>query len=140
MRKNPARGFTLIELLIVIALIAALSAISVMTYTGAQKRARDAQRRSDLKQYQIGLEAYAVKIGTYPQTTEAVHADTLTVLNLSSYPLDPKSNNPNYGYYYYSTPNGYGLYATLEIETTGAYILYCSNGNNSDSFDESSCP
>lgn len=46
--SRKAYGFTIVELLIVVVVIAILAAISIMTYTGIQQRARDAQAISDL--------------------------------------------------------------------------------------------
>ncbi len=52
------KGFTLIELLIVIAIIGMLSAMLVPNFMGARERARDTQRKSDLKQIQKAFEMY----------------------------------------------------------------------------------
>lgn len=52
------RSFTLIELLVVIAIIGSLSAILLPNFMGARERARDSQRKSDLKQIQKALEMY----------------------------------------------------------------------------------
>lgn len=51
-------GFTLIELLVVIAIIGGLSTLLLPNYMSARERARDAQRKSDLKQIQRALEMY----------------------------------------------------------------------------------
>ena len=51
-------SFTLIELLVVIAIVSSLSALLVPNFMGARERARDAQRKSDLKQIQKALEMY----------------------------------------------------------------------------------
>ncbi len=51
-------AFTLIELLVVIAIISGLSALLLPNYMGARERARDAQRKNDLKQIQKALELY----------------------------------------------------------------------------------
>jgi prepilin-type N-terminal cleavage/methylation domain-containing protein len=63
------RGFTLIELLVVIAIIGLLSTMAVYAYNLARVEARDAKRKSDLKQIQKALELYYDDFGTYP--TEA---------------------------------------------------------------------
>src|SRR3989339_52340 len=52
------RAFTLIELLVVIAIIGSLSAMLLPNFMGARERARDAQRKSDLKQIQKAMEMY----------------------------------------------------------------------------------
>lgn len=52
------QAFTLIELLVVIAIIGGLSALLLPNFMGARERARDAQRKNDLKQIQKALEMY----------------------------------------------------------------------------------
>ncbi len=56
MSKN--KGFTLIELLIVMAILGVLAAVMFPNYMAARERARDAKRKSDLKQIQKALEMY----------------------------------------------------------------------------------
>lgn len=50
------RGFTLIELLVVIAIIGILATFIVASFTSAQKKARDAKRKSDLDAIKKALE------------------------------------------------------------------------------------
>ncbi|PIZ67143.1 hypothetical protein COY13_03930 [Candidatus Roizmanbacteria bacterium CG_4_10_14_0_2_um_filter_36_35] len=52
------KGFTLIELLVVIAIIGMLSALLLPNFMGARERARDSQRKSDLRQIQKAIELY----------------------------------------------------------------------------------
>jgi prepilin-type N-terminal cleavage/methylation domain-containing protein len=60
-------GFTLLELLIVIAIISILASLAAVSYSSAQRRARDSQRQSDLKAIQNALEQYyADNDGNYP--------------------------------------------------------------------------
>lgn len=56
--NRDSRGFTLIELLVVIAIIGGLSALLVPNYMGARERARDTQRKNDMKQIQKAMEMY----------------------------------------------------------------------------------
>ncbi len=67
--KNFKKGFTLIELLIVIAIIGVLAALLMVNFVGVRQRARDAQRKSDLRQIQSALEIYRADNGNYPTTT-----------------------------------------------------------------------
>ena len=151
MRKSPA--FTLIELLIVIAIIGVLGAFSINTFVGSQKRARDATRRSDLKQYQVAIEAWSLKNnGTYPVYASAVKisgqsfGSTLcgssSVLTLPSCPADPK-DGATYGYFYRSNAGGTKYWVYAKLEGNGNYIVYCASGVNKENATEpvdADCP
>lgn len=65
--KNNA-GFTLIELLVVIAIISMLSSVVMASLNSARSKARDAQRLSDVKQFQLALGLYYDKYGSYINT------------------------------------------------------------------------
>lgn len=65
-KKLFSRGFTIVELLIVIVVIGILAAISMVSYTGVQNRARDAQRLSDMRTITTALERYKIDHGEYP--------------------------------------------------------------------------
>lgn len=56
--QNGMYGFTILELLVVIAIISAIIIMGFSNYSGAQKRARDTRRKSDLKQIQKALELF----------------------------------------------------------------------------------
>lgn len=59
------KGFTLIELLVVIAIIGLLSSVVIASLSSARIKARDARRKSDLRQIQKAVELYYDKYGTY---------------------------------------------------------------------------
>lgn len=60
MRTNrQTQGFTLIELLIVIAIIGILAGLLFSNFTGARERARDTQRKSDLRAMKQALVLYS---------------------------------------------------------------------------------
>ena len=63
------KGFTLIELLVVISIIGILAGLTLSSYSGAQKQARDTQRKADLTQLKTALEAYYSARNAYPITT-----------------------------------------------------------------------
>ncbi|MBI2195693.1 MAG: type II secretion system protein [Candidatus Levybacteria bacterium] len=66
-RVKREKGFTLVELLIVIAIIGVLTTLLMANFIGVRQRARDAQRKSDLRQIQSALELYRSDQGSYPQ-------------------------------------------------------------------------
>lgn len=65
-------GFTLIELLMVIALISILAVFIVPNFRNAQQKARDAERKSDLRQIQSALRLYYNDYGKYPVATSTL--------------------------------------------------------------------
>jgi len=107
------RGFTLIELLITISLIGILSAIGTSTYTSAQQKGRDAQRKSDMTQIKKAMELaksdcqggayYPVQSGSdeYTQfTTLQGYLSNSNLKYMNSVPQDPKnSGTARYGIY-----------------------------------------
>ena len=68
--KKNNRGFTIVELLIVIVVIGILAALVIVTYNGIQQKARDTERKTDIKALQGHLEAYWADSAKYPTLTE----------------------------------------------------------------------
>lgn len=139
MKKNL--GFTLVELLVVISVIGILASIVLVSFTGSQKQARDTQRRSDLKQYQLALEAFANKGGgLYPQRPTTSSADTTLCsdLGLTTCPSDPReTKDATFDYKYQSdgaiddgtaAATKYVLWGKIENVTSTTYWVVCSNG------------
>jgi type II secretion system protein G len=65
------RGFTIVELLIVIVVIGILAALVIVTYNGIQQKARDTERKTDIKAIQGHLEAYWADNAKYPTLAQA---------------------------------------------------------------------
>jgi len=61
-------GFTLIELLVVISIIGILATLVAANLNSARSRARDAARKSDMKNVQTALRLYYNDNGSYPAT------------------------------------------------------------------------
>ena len=59
-------AFTLVELLLVIAILGILAAISAGQFVNAQRKARDAQRKTDLGSVQRALEMYFADYSAFP--------------------------------------------------------------------------
>jgi prepilin-type N-terminal cleavage/methylation domain-containing protein len=149
---RQAVGFTLIELLVVISIIGVLAGLSLASFSGAQKQARDTQRKNDLKQYQTLLENYASKSGGfYPRrnlssgaTMSVLCNDLDNLLGAITCPDDPKDGDNicdgNTCRYRYQTEicgmflgqgcaTKYVLWAALEQgQSSGSYWVVCSNG------------
>jgi len=73
--KNFKKGFTLIELLIVIAIIGVLATLLMANFVGVRQRARDATRKSDLRQIQAALEIYRSDNNAYPPAADGAPSD-----------------------------------------------------------------
>lgn len=59
--KGEKVGFTLIEILIVTSMIMLITLLGLVDFGGLRRRARDARRKSDLKQIQKALELYRAR-------------------------------------------------------------------------------
>lgn len=90
MREN--KGFTLFELLISISIIGILTALAVVSFSSAQKKARDVRRLEDMKALQNAAEQYYSMIGTYvyPATTDVSAWTVNGQALLQAFPKDPK--------------------------------------------------
>lgn len=69
MTNKYKKGFTLIELLVVVSLIGILATLVVANLNSARERARDAQRKSDLRNIQTALRLYYNDNAGYPQSS-----------------------------------------------------------------------
>lgn len=104
------KGFTLIELLLVLAIIGVLTSFLLANLIGAKARARDAQRKSDLRQIQAALEMYRADNGTYPAAPLPACGSSLNsngTVYMQSIPCDPL-NTGQYVFTYSLTGGGTG--------------------------------
>lgn len=139
---NNHKAFTLIELLVAISIIGILATLVSANLNSIRSRARDTQRKSDIKQYSTSLESFAnLNNGLYPSYIVAAgtqaSADLCTSLNMTNCPDDPLlSPDPSYPpYEYISDGTGAGvtdatnyiLWGKLESGTNDWWVL-CSTG------------
>ena len=113
-------GFSLIELLLVIVILGVLMTLGYQSFALSQKRARDAQRKSDLKQTQKALELYKQDQTpwAYPSTIDgltALASPVPYVKETLADPLPASWNWPDYSYARDATDNlKYTVFACLE--------------------------
>ncbi len=119
MKNN--KGFTLIELLVVMTIIAIITALSLASFDGARKSAKDGRRKADIEQIRSALEVYRSDCGLYPTATSNLLSSTvaqcLNNVYLSSVPADPNSTTTTSYPYLYSkiSNNSYAICAHLEL-------------------------
>ncbi len=140
--KIKNKGFTLIELLVVMAIIAVLTMLGVSNFRNVQRKARDAQRKSDLAQLQRALELYYNDYGVYPDSsngkinlsgelewkTAPILAEAFTdgtTIYMKEIVGDP-SGNPQYCYL--SNNHAYQVYARLENTNDPSIGAYSCEG------------
>jgi len=139
--KNLKSGFTLVELLVVMAILGILTVITLGNFRTSQIKARDAQRKSDLRQISNALEAYYNDHAGYPggnssgkmlacgcegtggddpcdwdeDPGQREFCDANNTVYMTKVPGDPLSD-PSHSYCYKSNGNYFQLYAKLENE------------------------
>ena len=129
LRNNFA--FTLIEVLVVLAVIGILTTIVVGGFRRTQRRGRDVQRKSDLKQMARAMEIYLSDYGNYPpsaangrimgcpaETTACEWSsgefrDATGNIYFKNLPADPLSNQ-SYFYRAFDSNQKYQIFARLE--------------------------
>lgn len=119
---NMKKAFTLLEILVVIGIISVLVALGAVSYSSAQKKARDAKRKSDIKAIQNAMEQYYSICGfSYPTSLgTSMVCPTGSVNIMPTVPVDPKTITP----YPYSTGTPGTICTTLESETPSSYCVY----------------
>ena len=116
MKKNL--GFTLIELVVVMAIVSVLTGLATFNFQQARQRARDVQRKNDLKQLANALEVY--KNDQNPQAYPAALTDLIPRGFIKAIPQDPRYKSDNSAwvdYVYTRDPSVSGNNLDYEITT-----------------------
>ena len=135
--KRYSKGFTLIELLVVISIIGLLSSVVLASVNDARAKARDAKRRSDLRQLVNAVELYYSKYNVYPGTDGWILTDNGPIDDklqpefIPLLPFDPKySVNLETKYQYWRKDNEVrfgappGVVCLPASSNTGKYAFY----------------
>ncbi|HEX7041829.1 MAG TPA: type II secretion system protein [Patescibacteria group bacterium] len=140
---NRQHGFTLIELLIVIAIIGILATLLMTNFIGVRQRARDAQRKSDVRQMQSALELYRADNGSYPAAVGSNGLSTTCptpqafanggTTYMAQVPCDPLGSSYYHSgnYFYKQVSNGYEIGACLENSADTDYYSGAFDGSDS---------
>ncbi len=90
------KGFTLLEILVAVGIISIMAGLGALSFSSAQKKARDAKRKSDLKTIQNAMEQYYSTCGyKYPTDISTnIVCPSPSVAILTSIPVDPKTTTP----------------------------------------------
>jgi len=129
------KGFTLLELLVAISIIGILISMGTVYYSSAQKKSRDAKRKSDLKEIRTALRMYYNDYQSYPSNNsnhQIVGCGTTfswgsefscgSTVYMSELPEDPDSSKR---YHYLRGSDG-------DSSNTDAFRLYACLENESD--------
>lgn len=112
------KGFSLIELIVVISIIGVLVAIGTVSFITAQRKSRDAARKSDIKAVQSALEQYFQGEGSvYPASEDCSEVVSAGYLQ-SGLPGDPRVTVDHQDYTITCTTNSYCACALLEESAT----------------------
>lgn len=130
------KGFTLIELIMTMAILGAMSAIGFVIFTGAQEKARDAKRKSDIATIKTALEIYYDDNGSYPIASgdaETALSSALVPEYIGEFPRPNGYSAANevlrYNYDNDSCSGGYRIWAWLENETDNQATGSCGERN-----------
>ena len=129
------RGFTLLELLVVISIIGILVGLGAVSYTTAQKKARDSRRIGDMRAMQSVYEQYySDSANSYQYPADCGDTAIITYAP-SGWPEDPKNVTP-YTYANDCKVSSYCFCAALEGGTgnSGSAATDCSGLNSGTGF------
>ena len=135
MKTIRNKAFTLIELLTVVHLISILAGllVAVINPAGIRAKARDSQRKADLRKIQSALELYFAEQRYYPPSSGSINASNLPLTSgyMNKIPASPQGTEYRYRSSNGAQPQEYVLAAETEVVLDNTDPNKCSNLNNS---------
>jgi general secretion pathway protein G len=119
--KIKKQGFTLIELIVVMTIIAVITVLAVVSFSGTNKKARDARRISDLEKLRVALEMAKQVGSTYPVASGGLPTG-LVPSYIQALPDDPKSFS-----YFYNRDTNYHYYLYAQMEDVSSTNTICAS-------------
>ena len=150
MFRSKKSGFTLIELLVTISLIVILIGIAILNFGPAREKARDSQRKTDLRTVEAALTLYKNKYGRYPEACNGPTTGGSAVWSgeidtdhectsgtgqfitglapefLPKLPTDPRRNGNDSGYVYAVNDEG-SVYKFMALNTVETEVIGISD-------------
>lgn len=128
------KGFTIVEMIAVLAILAVLSSVGISSFAAAQRKGRDARRKSDVELIRAAIEQYRSNNNVYPASLGTSICDASPCNSTNTYlqtvPLDPLP--PGSYWYLRNSPNDYYLCTALTtppspVSSCGAVACDCSS-------------
>lgn len=133
--KQRIKGFTLIELLVVIAVIGMLASIVLVSLGPAREKARDARRKSDIRQISLAMELCFDDAGCgdreeYLPTSSGGNAVTAISTYMDPLPVDPSDSSPQQ-YTWVSNAGDLTQFCVFtKLDNEDTYIAASAKGTN----------
>ena len=109
MKQKSSTGFTLIEIMVVIAIIALLASVVLVTLAAAKQKSRDAKRLADVRQLASAMELYFNDNTSFPATLGPLTPTYIKSLPTYPSPVDTPCIANNSTYSYTGSSNTYTL-------------------------------
>ncbi len=124
------QGFSFVELLVAIAILGILTAITMMSFQGANKNARDTRRKAEINEIKGAIEEYRLVNGAFPQiddtSADGVFLSSLQPDYLAKNYVDPRNGAAHYYSYQYVGNDGC-QYALITIMENSQNAQACSS-------------
>lgn len=118
------KGFTLIELIVSIVIVALLSVVAMVNFSGSRAKARDSRRVADLEKIRMALEMARQLGTTYPSSLDYLVTNSF----IQSIPSNPKGSA--YSVSYQRSAGNYKYEIGTSMEDLGSTNMAANGGLN----------